>query len=538
MATTLKDPLIDTQPEYLKSFEKKYAYDDPEYESEIDPKLTHPTSWSKLPKKERHWIIFAIVVGILVIGAGIGIALALTVFGPTRPAHKYLCTAHKNGYICMVDNVNGTCLSGDCCRFDCVDDKCRFTCTGQYTQPSDCIKACNQGVDTYGCVSGICLPTTQVSPVFKDDPCCGEVCPGCAITNSKLKLLSDGVVTSFGGYVGAGINGDDLGVVRVATSTTNPGTNSILLFDASLNSLGALTLTPVKDPVPAITTPCNILGPQIYVGQRKQSVGFLHGTIGTSCVQEYQGYVNGDFINTGNVVPLEPTSLVVGQTSNTDYLFYVEAGNMTVQKATSDAKLLQVGAGAVTNATSMCSGSLVNDTVLILLAGATDTNTVGFFTYTVANQVWTSTFNPFEGGKIPAGVTDFGKLVACSNDGTVVLVAGADHVMVYQLTHSTSTPYTSWLWSLVGMVSVPGVNNVAVSYDGKIVGWSIKDQDYLIVTTMFDKPLSHTQKLDIPSSTDPLGVGGLSINPVDGSTYMVLTTSAQQVYYWAIRIEG
>jgi len=538
MATTLKDPLLDTNPEY--AHELTFTNREPSFaEPSIDHGLTHPTTWSKLSRRDRKWIIFGIVMGVVLLGAIVAITVVLT-RGKSGPVHKYTCVPHKGGYVCVVDSVNGICKTNQCCKFSCQNDKCQFDCNGKFDSVGDCFTSCSQGTTDYGCISNICVPTIAVSPVFKGDPCCGEKCPGCTGTSSRLQKLSEGVVsnpgpyTNFGQYVGAGILGTDPGDIRLVVSGNSGSTTHMQVFTGNLDGSDRLNLTPV---VAAISTPCLLTGRNLYVGNSGELVGLT--TVSGTCLSSlYEGYNNGTLLTAPG---LEPNSLIVGQPADSDYVFSIYVGKMNACN-TGLGGNPTVSSGAVTVTTGMCAGSLNSGKTLFVMAGAASTNTLGFFTYTLASKTWTSVFNPFVGG-IPKGVSGFGNIVACSNNGSVVLVAGDNHVTVFTLTNPTESDYTKWRWGLGGMVSVTGPSNLSVSYDGKVVAWTLKDQDYITATTMLDQPFSHTQKLDIGSSTHSLGVGGLFVVPVDGSTYIVLSSSSNatqtasndEIYYWVVQ---
>lgn len=553
-AMSVKDPLIDTEPNYTKTTPLATpAMDSPD--PSIDTNLTHPTSWSRLPLKERHWIIFGIVAGVIVVAVAVTLSVILTRkhnSHATRPQHKYICIPHKDTHVCVVDDVSGNCKNANCCQFNCDKNNknCTPVCTGTFASANECAQNCHpDNVEKkYGCVGGTCKETTSASHLYINDPCCGSPCPGCNLAPpSKISVLKQSLFQNptlylnFGRRIGAGILGPTAGKLRLLASAED-GPNYVgVLFDATMDaSTHELTFTAV--PQVDMTTACPLTGRQAFVGQNGSSAGLILTNLGDGCTNMYMGFIDGTFTNPQNK-PLY-TQPIVSQTADTEYLFFNFQEKLYIQRNSDEPQNPGFPLGSLADPTAMASGTADSQArTLFCFVGTAIASKVAFATYTLDDQAWTYTINPFTNGNAPSGVTNFGNLVACSNNGEILLVAGSNEFTMYRL-NNRADPYSKWTWDLETLTPVDNINNLAVSYDGKLVAYTVRNMDYVAVFRTTAGSLSSPKLLTAKSATTPLGIGGLQIISMGGTTYVVLATSSTDIYsneyvcYWVVEDQG
>jgi hypothetical protein len=152
---------------------------------------------------------------------------------------------------------------------------------------------------------------------------------------------------------------------------------------------------------------------------------------------------------------------------------------------------------------------------------------VTFAAFDVNALSWqvTST-NPFVHSAPPSSVSQFGKMVAGSADGSVLLVACQDQIILYEIFNPQAN-FVDWKWSTAGMIDVPTVGNVAVSEDGQVLAWTSRQKPFIYAATKLagQTGFHHTQFIDFPGFSGSPAFGGLKAVKVSANSYALLASS-------------
>jgi hypothetical protein len=183
--------------------------------------------------------------------------------------------------------------------------------------------------------------------------------------------------------------------------------------------------------------------------------------------------------------------------------------------------------------TSQASGYISSDTgtVTFCFYGTASNQTVTFVAVQSDPQGYLAMQpNPFV-HTVPSSYTNWGQTMACSNDGTVLLVGASNYLTLWNLTNPKDA-FAQWRWASQGQIEVDGLISVAVSPDGQILAWCRQGQNQLYVGAEFDgvAGFHHTQIVAWPSAPT---AGGLSISQVDTAKYAVLSASGNGTVLYA-----
>jgi len=471
----------------------------------------------------------------------------------TNTLHKYKCIPHKGGHECVVDDQHGTCSTPNCCGFNCNNGACEYSCTGKYANANECAATCG-GSKFYGCVDNKCVPTTSVSPIFENEPCCGEPCTKACEPNpaTTLKTLSEGIFKNPGTKPNWGQRmGVQLSSVKQNMRMAVTTDMSAIIYDVAFSDTdNSVTL---GAQLGEAFTACRTTGTSITVGNDGQSFVFLAFNSFPCASME----ITSSFLYTLPITNPDAGPTTVSQNLSSaiaaddyEYMWINPEIGLVIGKGTFPQTVPFEGGPDQPN--SLSPGSLNNANVVTCIAaqaGVDELDGFFFLTYNTSTEKATQTAgNPIVGGA-PKGATNFGQLANCSKDSSVLLVAADKAIYLFSLDNPNEPDLSKWMWKHDGMVPTKtNVTNVCVSNDGKILAWTTVDTDYITVSAKLDTVtgFSQTTLLSVsPAQTDPLGVGGLFVIPLKTNVYAVFsasgnagnTASKDEVYQWVVEIQ-
>ena len=524
-----------------------------------------PAGWKTYTTPVKVAIVIAVLVA--VVGIALGITLPL-VFKKKNPhggnvAHKYKCLLVKGDYQCVVDDTNGTSKTNKCCGFRCGTKGCVFDETGKFNSPLACFTQCNQATTVYGCVNKQCQATTEGLPLYPNDPCCGSnPCVRLCTTfpsNSELKethfqtLASPANVRNFGLQIGVVETSNDRSF-RVFTSYYQENIVQNLNAFLHIDEIKYISTTQLNvSNVSAVSLSClyNPGSPNVTVGQN--GTGFAVTNVSRqgdiNCQNpEITLYLDNDFQNAVNVVGQKESQrfvMAMSQTLPWAFLFDRRNGFLDAISQTNGSTVFPQSFRNEATTTQLCTATNSGKSVITVFAGSPTQNNITKLQFQPSGTVsgsWIGVENNILEKNLPATITALGSPLSCSQDQTVLLAGSNNELVLLSLNISTNK------YQEHGLISVDGLNNTAVSSDGRVMAWTSSKLSYVQVALKKTDPgFHHTLTLSVPSTTgDPtmLGVGGLSVVKIDDTHYVICSasgnsvqnTSSGLVYMWIVEI--
>ena len=533
------------------------------------PRKTLEKTWSQFKKSTRISIIVGSVIGAIVIGVAITLAVIFTrkKSGSGSNPNKYKCVVDKNNDThCIEDHTHGTSTTKDCCHFACGSQGCVFSEEGTYTDPLTCITNCNQATSFYGCINGSCVPTTAASQLFNNICCgaasCNQACNGGG--DNKLIERSSGSFQNpetsryknFGALVSVNAVTAESGKAVAVTSALDLDQNrsALLVYEGERVGTsfvwGSTNLFVSNSAVNFYQGAIN----KVYTGQEGQAVGANFNSKDNTVTSGFLGLLNNTWKqNIGSGFALQgSTNFQYTANLAPTVKWGVYTLDNKLGAVTDDAKagVETTVEGLETNFPSLVITEPVSNKIMAVVAISTGSLYVAVFD--TSERKWTSVrVNPLADKTVPVGVLAFGKRIAMSHDGKVMLVMSDKRVFLYEVQNPSKAP-ESWIWEEKASTQpVTLMTNVAVSPSGNILAWASTPDtpsapSRAVVTqrkTDEKGGFSDSIILVTDGSEKRFGTGGLSVNDMGNQVYLITAatgtgdsagSSAEQILYWTV----
>jgi len=519
-------------------------------------RLNENKGWKSYTTSVKVAIVLTVI--LVVVGIILAITLPLVLKKKKNPhggnvAHKYKCVRVKGNYECVVDDTNGTSKIDKCCGFRCGLKGCVFDENGAYDSPLSCFEKCNQASTFYGCINNQCEPTTNASPLFPNDPCCGlspcaRVCNGVVpppiieLQETHFQTLTPPSGTlNFGLQIGA-VKTASSGVFRVFSSYYEESKAKVLNAFIQVNEVTFVSSTQLNDSSAAqISLSCryNPASPNVAAGQNGQGLLTSNMVRAGACTEAVNLFINNDFQNAWT---FEQNASLLTMSKTLPWGFALDGGSLNANTRT-DGITTSLSTGYPADITQLCTATNSAGTVVTIFGGIPAKNTLTKIQFNV-NGTASSWGNiqsvPVE--NLPSAITALGSPLACSQDQAVILTGSNNELVLLNLDTSTGK------YKEEGLITVDGLNNTAVSTDGMILAWTSNKLSNVYVALKKTEPGFHnTLLLSVPSTTSnptTLGVGGLSVVKVDATHYVVCSASgtstpnksSEVVYLWIVQV--